>query len=94
MWQTPPSAIRHVNSNPHGLLWPCVFNTRGQCATWLKRQPRVYYTWLTCRGVVGVPRGKLYNSQQLDLPRLPHVANYTWLTVCHVYISGDLQIFL
>jgi hypothetical protein len=75
---------------------------RGQCATCikstrLKRQPRVYYTWLTCRGVFGVThgtvatwtRGKLYISQQPDLPRRAHVANYTWQLA-----SGDLQVFL
>jgi hypothetical protein len=85
--------------------------TRGYCATCIKytrkkRQPRVYYTCLTCGSVfygtsgtvatcIHCTRGKLYNSQQPDLPHRAHVAIYTWQPVCHMYglrTRGNLQV--
>ncbi len=49
-----------------------------------------------CSDVIRLPRGtvatwaaqpccELHILQQSDLPRCPHVGNYTWLTFCHVY---------
>jgi len=93
--------IHMAYSQPCGTsLATCIQSMR------LKRQPRVYYTWLTCRDVFSVTRGtvamwiswtrgKLYISQQPDLLRRAHVAIYTWLTVCHVYVPytrGNLQV--
>jgi hypothetical protein len=75
---------------------PRVLNTQ------LKRQPRVYYTWLTCRGVSGVTRGsmakweewtrgKLYISQQLDLPRRAHVLPCGYVALREVLYKVSLR---
>jgi hypothetical protein len=82
--------IRHVYAYTCGHCATCIKYTQ------LKRQPRVYYTCLTCRNVfygthgtvatcIHCTRGEICISLHLDLPCRAHVAIYTCLAVCHVY---------